>query len=143
MPSKEQSNTSLISDLKDSIRTDVGGTLANVFNATRGGFKVFEKGLTKVDSSLEAVLNSANSVLNVTNEFGNLQNTIFNMQDNLASIIKTPTELAARYKVIFDNFELVAQRNKDLFDMSRRLFGFGDDDTDTKTETFIQRQTKA
>lgn len=142
LPSPERSNTSLVENQKNSTRSIVSGVLGDVFDVTVGGFKVFEKGVGKVNSSTEVMLDAANSVLNTTNELGNFQNLIFDTQDNLITLAKTPSLLASRYEILFENFELVPQRGKDLFDMVRNLFDFGDDDTDTKTDTQIQRQIK-
>ena len=139
LPSKETGNKSLLDRLKEALKSQQETKVGEVFNAVNSGFKTFTKGVEKVQDFSEQMLEVANEALNVASELSSFTNTINDTLDNTALLIKTPSELGARISNLFTQFELIGERTIDQFNLLKGMFGFGNDDTDTKTNTENQK----
>lgn len=142
LPQQEQGNKSLLDRLKNGIKSFQETKVGSVFNAVGKGFKTFQKGVDKVNGFTEEMLEVSNYVLNSTSQLGDLTNTLNDIIDNVALLIKTPSELGSRISNSFTQFELIGERVVDQFNATKGLFGFGSGDTDTKTNTANQRTIK-
>jgi prophage DNA circulation protein len=139
LPQLDSGNKSLLDKLKDQVATLQESRVGEVFDAVGSGFKTFTRGVDKVNDFSKQMLEVSNAVLNSTSAISDLQNTINDTIDNVALLVKTPTELATRISNIFAQFEVIGERTIDQFNATKGLFGFGEDDSDVKTDTANQR----
>lgn len=139
LPKIDTGNKSLLDRLKDEINNLQETRVGNYFDALAGTYKAFTKAVDKVQDFSEQMLEVSNAVLNSTSSLGELENTLNDTLDNTALIIKTPSTLATRITTLFTQFELIGSRVKDQFTATKGLFGFGDGDLDTETNTANQK----
>ena len=122
LPQQELGNKSLLDRLKNGIKALQETKVGSVFKVVGKGFKTFQKGVDKVNEFSEEMLEVSNAVLNVTSELGNLTNTLNDTFDNVALLVKTPSELGSRISNLFTQFQVIGIRTIDQFNATKGLF---------------------
>jgi prophage DNA circulation protein len=141
-PAATQNNIPKIENIAVDTISKVSTDIENNYNVSSGNFANFETVKAKAETIVDKFSEISEQVEKRTEFFNDFANTVREFDSKINSIIVQPLTYATEMKNLFDGIRLIASDPAERFLMFTKLFNFGSDDMDIKSDTSFKIERK-